>query len=56
MQPRTETIAQLVQDCADGKLPFDGPGSLWEKVHAMGYKCNSLYEMVRGAERARQSP
>lgn len=24
LKPRTETIAQLVQDCAGGKLPRDG--------------------------------
>lgn len=50
MRPRNETIGQLVQDCADGKLSFSGPGSLCEKVAAMGYKTTSLYEMVRGAE------
>ena len=50
MKPRNETIGQLVQDCADGKLPFSGPGSLCEKVAAMGFKTTSLYEMVRAAE------
>jgi hypothetical protein len=54
LQARTETIAQLVQDCADGKLPFSGPGSLYSKVRAMGYNGNSLYEMVRAAEQSRK--
>ena len=48
--PRNETIAQLVQDCADGKLPFSGPDSLWSKTREMGYTTTSLYEMVRAAE------
>jgi hypothetical protein len=47
LQAKTPTIAQLVQDCADGKLPFD---SLCDLVAAMGYKTTSLYEMVRAAE------
>jgi hypothetical protein len=51
LKPRNETIGRLVQDCADGKLPFAGPGSLCETVAAMGYKITSLYEMVRAAER-----
>ncbi len=53
MIPRNATIGQLVQNCADGKLPFS---ELCEKVAAMGYKTTSLYEMVRGAERERQAP
>ena len=44
---RNETIADLVQQCADGKLTFD---SLREKVAAMGFKTTSLYEMIRAAE------
>jgi len=47
---RNDTIAQLVQDCADGKLPFSGPNSLYTKVRQMGYSGNSLYEMVCAAE------
>jgi len=54
LQARNETIAQLVQDCADGKLPFSGPNSLYSKVVAMGYSGNSLYEMVRAAESAKR--
>lgn len=48
---RSATIAELVQLCADRKLPFSGPDSLCSKVAAMGYKTTSLYEMVRAAER-----
>ena len=51
--PRNETIAQLVQDCADGKLPFSGPDSLWSKTREMGYTTTSLYKMVRAAEARR---
>lgn len=47
MQARTPEIADLVADCAAGKLPFD---SLCEKVATMGFKTTSLYEMVRAAE------
>lgn len=46
LEPRTQTIADLVDQCARGDLPFSGPGSLCEKVSAMGYRCTSLYEMV----------
>jgi len=49
---RNATIADLVQQCAEGKLPFSGPDSLHSKVHAMGYKTTSLYEMVIAAEAA----
>ena len=52
LKPRNATIGQLVQDCADGKLPFSGHGSLCAKVAAMGYKTTSLYEMVLAAEAA----
>ena len=52
LKSRNEGIAQLVQDCADGKVPFTGDGSLWQKVRAMGYSCNGLYEMVYAAEKA----
>jgi hypothetical protein len=50
LKARTPAIAELVEQCARGQLPFDGPDSLYSKVHAMGYKCTSLYEMVRAAE------
>jgi hypothetical protein len=54
MQPRNETIGKLIEECAAGRLPFSGPGSLCEKVSAMGYKTTSLYEMVRAAVRGVQ--
>lgn len=50
LQARTPAIAELVQQCADGKLPFSGPDSLYSKVHAMGFNCTSLYEMVMAAK------
>ena len=52
LQARNQTIADLVQQCADGKLPFSGPDSLCSKVSAMGSKTTSLYEMVLAAERS----
>ena len=47
---RNDTIESLIRDCAEGRLPFSGPDSLYSKVHAMGYNCNSLYEMVMAAK------
>lgn len=54
LQARNETIAQLIEDCVDEKIPFSGPGSLCEKIALMGYKTTSAYEMVLAAERARR--
>lgn len=53
LEARTQTIAELVQACADGKLPFSGPDSLTSKVAAMGYSTTSLYEIVIAAEAAK---
>lgn len=50
MVARTPTIGELVEQCARGELPFSGPDSLYSKVHAMGYRCTSLYEMVMACE------
>ena len=50
LQARTPRIAELVQACADGALPFSGSVSLCSMVAAMGYKTTSLYEMVRSVE------
>jgi hypothetical protein len=50
LKPRNEIIAQLIEDCVDGKIPFSGDGSLYQKVRQMGYSGNSLYEMVRAVE------
>lgn len=47
MVARNSTIAELVQQCADGILPFSGPDSLCSKVNAMGFSFNGLYEAVR---------
>lgn len=55
LQARTQTIADLVDACAKGELPFSGPDSLYSKVHAMGYKCTSLYEMVYAREKELRS-
>lgn len=49
LQARTPEIAELVDQCARDMLPFSGPNSLC-KVHAMGYKTTSLYEMVMARE------
>ena len=48
---RNQTIADLIEECANGDLPFSGPDSLCAKVAAMGYNTTSLYEMVVAAER-----
>lgn len=53
MQARTPQIAELIEACADGALPFSGPDSLCSKVAAMGYKTTSLYDMVVAVERDR---
>lgn len=53
LQARTPKIAELVEACADGALPFSGPDSLCSMVAAMGYKTTSLYEMVRSVEMCR---
>lgn len=45
---RNQSIADMVQSCADGELSFD---DLCSKVAAMGFKTTSLHEMVRAAER-----
>lgn len=49
--PKNQSIADLIDSCAKGELAFSGPDSLWSKVHAMGYKCTSLYEMVIAREK-----
>lgn len=53
LKPRTEAIGQLIQDHIDGKIPFSGEGSLYQRVWAMGYSCTNLYEMVIAAEAAK---
>lgn len=50
LQARTASIAELIDLCARGQLKFSGPDSLYSKVHAMGYSCTSLYEMVIARE------
>lgn len=52
MKPRNDRIGQLVQDCADGKIPFAGPNSLCAQVAAMGYSTTSLFEMVRATPKS----
>ena len=46
---RNQSVADLVEQCARGELPFSGPDSLHSKFHAMGYSTTSLYEVVRAA-------
>ena len=50
MVARNQSIDDLIRECAEGRLPFSGPDSLWSKIHAMGYSCNYLHEMVCMAE------
>ena len=52
LQARTPGIAELVEQCARGVLPFSGPDSLYTKVAAMGFNTNSLYYAVRAAKDA----
>lgn len=52
LQARNATIAELIEQCARGELPFSGPDSLHSKIAAMGYRTTSLYEMVCAAELA----
>jgi hypothetical protein len=54
LQSRYDWIEKAINDCADGKLPFSGPGSLTEMVAKAGYKTTSLHEMVCAAEAARR--
>lgn len=48
--PRTDEVGRLIRECAERTLAFSGPDSLCEKVHNLGFKTTSLYEMVRAAE------
>lgn len=50
MEARTPKIAELVEKCARKEISFE---SLCYEVARMGYKTNSLYEMVRSYEQAR---
>ena len=52
LSARNQTIADLVDACARGELPFSGPDSLYSKGRSMGYSGNSLYEMVCAAKAA----
>ena len=52
MQARTPAIGDLIDQCAKKQLAFSGPDSLCAKVHAMGYKTDSLYYMVVAREEA----
>lgn len=54
MVPRNQTVADLVQACADGKIPFSGPGSLWLEFNQRGWSTQCLYEAVMAAKRLPQ--
>lgn len=54
LEPRNQTLADLIAECAAGRLLFSGPDSLCTKVAAMGFKTTNLYEMVWAAESAKQ--
>lgn len=53
LMARTETISDLVQQCADGEILFSGPNSLCQRAAQMGFKTTGLFEMVRAAEARR---
>lgn len=53
LQPRAG-VADLIEQYLDGKIPYAGTSdSLYARIRALGYNCNSLYEMVIAAEDAR---
>jgi hypothetical protein len=49
---RSQSVADLVEQCARGELPFSGPDSLHSKVSAMGFSTTSLYPAVLAAQAA----
>ena len=53
---RNADVADLVQQCADGKLPFSGPDSLHSKFASMGWSTQSLYAVVMAARAAKHQP
>ncbi len=52
---RSDTINDLVLQCAKGELKFSGPDSLYSKVAEMGFSTNSLYEAVMSVKRTLES-
>ncbi len=56
LQPRVG-VQELIEQYLDGQIKeFSGtPDSLWAKVRALGYNCNSLHEMVCAFEQLRRS-
>jgi hypothetical protein len=53
---RSQSVADLVEQCARGELPFSGPDSLHSKVAAMGFSTTSLYPAVLAAQSAISKP
>ena len=51
IKPRTERIADLIDQCARGELEY---GDLCDAVIGMGYNTASLFEKVRAAEHVLQ--
>lgn len=50
LQPR-EGVGELIEKYLNGEIEYAGTStSLYAQVRAMGYNCNSLYEMVVSAE------
>lgn len=47
---RSPDAADLVQQYADGKIPFAGPGSIWEEFNRRGWSTLSLYEVCRSVK------
>ena len=51
---RHPNVADLVQACAEGRIPFDGPMGLVRLVAELGFPTDGLLAMVNSA-RALQS-
>jgi hypothetical protein len=47
---RTPGIADMVDQCARGQLPFSGPSSLCSWLRERGYTSTGAYEMVCARE------
>lgn len=49
---RHPNVADLVQACAEGRIPFDGPNGLVRLVAEMGFPTDGLLAMVNYARAA----
>lgn len=46
LKARHPNVADLVEACARGQIPFSGPDGLTRLVAEMGFATDSLYPMV----------